>query len=58
MVKDLLEKEKSFKLGRNVWRESSMSEAEQESRTKMKAASRLWLTAKWKVLDCKKLKVN
>jgi hypothetical protein len=47
-----LEAEQDVKMGRNDWREKSMSEAEQESRLQMKLASRAYLQDKWGELTC------
>lgn len=52
-VKSLLDQEKDFKLGRNQWREGSMSQIEQEWRTAMKIASREYMTEKWVKRGCK-----
>jgi hypothetical protein len=48
-----LEQEAKLNIGRNEWRESSMSEAERESRKQMKEKSREYLKEKWGVLSCK-----
>ena len=47
-----LEAESDVRLGRNQWREGAMSEAERESRTAMKLASREYLKSKWGELTC------
>eukprot|EP00039_Didymoeca_costata_P004180 m.71854 g.71854 ORF g.71854 m.71854 type:complete len:423 (-) comp12281_c0_seq2:1806-3074(-) len=49
----LLEQDKEFKLGRNQWREGSMSQEEKEWREEMKLASRKYLEEKWVVRGCK-----
>jgi hypothetical protein len=51
--KQKLEAEAAVSMGRNEWREQSMSEAERQSRLQMKEASRAYLQEKWGVLQCK-----
>jgi hypothetical protein len=51
--KQKLEAEANIKMGRNEWREQSMSEKERQSRLEMKMASREYLKSKWGVLQCK-----
>ena len=41
------------KIGRNAWREGSMTAAESKSREDMKATSRAYLIQKWGVVTCK-----
>jgi hypothetical protein len=49
----ILEEDKNVKVGRNHWRESQISEAEQAWRTRMKTRSRTYLEEKWVNRTCK-----
>ena len=48
-----LDAETSVSMGRNEWRERSMSAAEHNSRQAMKQASRAYLKDKWGAVTCK-----